>query len=50
MPEVVERVDRLEEMMMRLAYAQMNTQIQLDSLSREMKDFKNEMKDFKIWK
>jgi hypothetical protein len=41
---VEERVDRLEEALMKLAYAQFNTEMELRQLSREMKDFKDEMR------
>ncbi len=47
MSRVDERVDRLEEALMKLAYAQFNTEMELRQLSQEMKDFKDEMKDFK---
>jgi len=54
MPEVEERVDRLESltaqtqlMLQSLSFEVSRTQINLNSLSREMKDFKSEMKDFK---
>lgn len=41
---VEERVDRLEEALMKLAYAQFNTEMELRQLSREMKSFKDEMR------
>ena len=44
---VEERVDRLEEALMKLAYAQFNTEMELRQLSREMKSFKDEMRAFK---
>ncbi len=47
MSRVEERVDRLEEALMKLAYAQFNTEMELRQLSQEMKDFKDEMKDLK---
>lgn len=54
MSGVEERVDRLEEALMKLAYAQFNTEMELRRLAQEMKGFKdemlvfkNEMKDFK---
>ncbi len=47
MPVIEERVSDIENALMRLAYMQMNTQINLDKLSQEMKDFKQEMKEFK---
>ncbi len=47
MSRVEERVDRLEEALMKLAYAQFNTEMELRQLSQEMKDFKTEMQAFK---
>ena len=47
MAVVEERVDRLEDALMKLAYAQFNTEMELRQLSREMKAFKDEMKEFK---
>ncbi|MEE4379896.1 MAG: hypothetical protein V2J55_20605 [Candidatus Competibacteraceae bacterium] len=47
MTEIVERVSALEEALMRLVYAQFNTEIELQKLTKGMADFKNEMKDFK---
>ncbi len=47
MSRLDERVDRLEEALMKLAYAQFNTEMELRQLSREMKDFKDEMRAFK---
>lgn len=51
---VVERVDRLEEALMKLAYAQFNNEMGLQTLreenlkfQREMVEFKNEMAEFK---
>ncbi len=44
---VEERVDRLEEMMMRLAYTQQKTEMELQRLSKEMQEFKDEMRAFK---
>ena len=41
---VLERVDRLEEIMMQVAYEHTKTEMELRSLSREMKDFKREMR------
>ncbi len=41
---LVERVDRLEEIMMQVAYEHTKTEMELRSLSREMKDFKREMR------
>ena len=40
----VERVDRLEEIMMQVAYEHTKTEMELRSLSREMKDFNREMR------
>ncbi|MCF8107686.1 MAG: hypothetical protein K9J81_01705 [Desulfohalobiaceae bacterium] len=47
MPEVAERVSYLEELMQKLAYSQMQTNISLDRLSNEMRGFKDEMREFK---
>ncbi|MDI3517694.1 MAG: hypothetical protein PWP09_1760 [Thermotogota bacterium] len=44
---LAERVDRLEEMMMRLAYTQMKTEMEIQALKEEMKAFKDEMLEFK---
>ncbi|MFN3920249.1 MAG: hypothetical protein ACK4JF_08210 [Methylohalobius sp.] len=38
------RVDRLEEALMKLAYAQFNTEVELQKLSREMAAFKEELR------
>ncbi|MCF8037833.1 MAG: hypothetical protein K9K79_00815 [Desulfohalobiaceae bacterium] len=54
MPEqaLIEKVDRLEEIMMQVAYEHTKTEMELRSLSKEMKAFKQEMSDFKqeMWK
>ena len=42
-----ERVDRLEEALMRLVYVQQKTEIEIQSLKEEMKAFKEEMRMFK---
>ena len=47
MPTTEERVNRLENIMIELADAQMRTQLSLKNLSDEMQDFKNEMRGFK---
>ena len=54
MAEVIERVSALEAALMKLAYAQFNTEMELQGLSKkldafpvEMKEFKDEMKEFK---
>ncbi len=47
MVEIVERVDELEAALMKLAYAQFNTEMELQKLSKEMIEFKNEMIEFK---
>ncbi|MFQ6039942.1 MAG: hypothetical protein ACE5PV_03720 [Candidatus Poribacteria bacterium] len=47
MPTTEERVDRLENIMVELAEAQMRTQVSLKNLSDGMQEFKNEMRDFK---
>ncbi|RMA93300.1 hypothetical protein [Hydrogenothermus marinus] len=47
MPELKERVDRLEEAMMRLVYIQQKTEMEIQALKQEMKEFKDEMLEFK---
>lgn len=47
MSSVAERVDRLEEALMRLLYIQQKTEIELQNFKNEMKEFKEEMKAFK---
>ena len=47
MEGVVERVDKLEEMVMRLVFVQQKTEMEIQDLKREMKEFKNEMREFK---
>ena len=47
MTTVTERVDRLEEALMRLVYIQQKTEIEMQNFKQEMKDFKDEMKGFK---
>ncbi len=47
MGNTTERVDRLEEALMKLAYAQFNTEMEIRELKGEMLAFKNEMADFK---
>lgn len=61
MPEIYEKINEIEKVLMKLSYLQMNTQIQLDrtgnqvdNISKEMKDFKDEIKEdrkkmFKQW-
>ena len=44
-----ERVNQLEEMVMRLVYIQQKTEIEMQRLQKEMKDFKDEMLEFKEW-
>ncbi len=41
------RVDRLERVMMELAYQSRRTEMEIERLSIEMREFKDEMKDFK---
>ncbi|MEX1118615.1 MAG: hypothetical protein WEB60_07460 [Terrimicrobiaceae bacterium] len=41
-----ERVDRLEDMMAEVAHAQMRTEMSLLALSKEMREFKDEMREF----
>ncbi len=46
--EIIEdRLSKLEEMVMRLVYIQQKTEMEIQSLSKEMKEFKEEMKTFK---
>ena len=47
MVTVKEKVDRLEQMMMRLVYIQQKTEMEIQNLKEEMREFKNEMVDFK---
>jgi len=47
MSTVRERVDRLEEALMRLLYIQQKTEMELQSFKEEMKAFKEEMRVFK---
>ncbi len=47
MSNTTERVDRLEEALMKLAYAQFNTEMEIRDLKGEMLAFKNEMAEFK---
>ncbi|MCX7673285.1 MAG: hypothetical protein N2Z63_06785 [Thiobacillaceae bacterium] len=47
MANTTERVDRLEEALMKLAYAQFNTEMEIRDLKGEMLAFKNEMAEFK---
>jgi len=44
-----ERVDRLEEALMRLLYIQQKTEMELQSFKQEMKVFKDEMQEYKEW-
>jgi Holliday junction resolvase len=44
-----ERVNQLEEMVMRLVYIQQKTEIEMQRLQKEMKEFKDEMLEFKEW-
>ncbi len=43
---VTQRVSQLESIMAQLAYAQMKTEMVVQNLANEMKEFKDEMKDF----
>ena len=47
MATIEDRIDRLEEMVMRLVYIQQKTEMEIQALKKEMKEFKNEMKEFK---
>ena len=44
---IEQKVDKLEEALMRLVYIQQKTEMELQSFKNEMLDFKNEMKVFK---
>ncbi len=44
MAAVEDRLDKLEEMVMRLVYIQQKTEMEIQSLRREMKEFKDEMR------
>ena len=44
---IEQKVDKLEEALMRLVYIQQKTEMELQSFKDEMLDFKNEMKVFK---
>jgi hypothetical protein len=41
---IEERVDKLEEMMMRLVYIQQKTEMEIQELKKEMKEFKDEVR------
>jgi len=47
MHELTEKVDRLERAIMELVYIQHKTEMEIQSLKKEMKEFKDEMKEFK---
>lgn len=47
MKTITEKVNYLEEIMKRLAYAQLKTETELQEFKEEMRVFKNEMKEFK---
>ena len=47
MIETTERVDRLEGLMAEVAHAQMRTEMSLLALSKESREFKGEMREFK---
>ena len=42
-----EKIDKIENAIMRLLYIQQKTEIEIQELKKEMKEFKDEMKDFK---
>jgi len=46
---IEQKVDKLEEALMRLVYIQQKTEMELQSFKNEMKVFKDEMTDFKEW-
>ena len=43
MPDLTDRVDRLEKAIMGLVHVQHKTEMEIQSLRREMKEFKNGM-------
>ena len=45
MSEVKERIDKLEEALMRLVYIQQKTEIEIQNLKNEMKEFKEEIRN-----
>ncbi|WP_411376611.1 hypothetical protein GFV12_06715 [Desulfurobacterium thermolithotrophum] len=47
MHRLTEKVDRLERAIMELVYIQHKTEMEIQSLKKEMKEFKDEMKEFK---
>lgn len=47
MKHIEQRMTALEDIIMKLAYVQLSTQVSIDNLSKEMKEFKGEMQDFK---
>lgn len=47
MPELKEQVSELEQALMKVAYAQFNTEMELQKLSHKMDAFHDEMKEFK---
>ena len=47
MHELTEKMDRLERAIMELVYIQHKTEMEIQSLKKEMKEFKDEMKEFK---
>ena len=44
MATIEDRVDKLEEMVMRLVYIQQKTEMEIQALKKEMKEFKDEMR------
>lgn len=46
MSDTAEKLTALEEALMKLAYAQFNTEVELQTLSKEMRSFKDEMRAF----
>jgi len=44
MATIENRIDRLEEMVMRLVYIQQKTEMEIQALKKEMKEFKDEMR------
>ncbi len=49
MSATAEKLRYLEETMAQVAYAQLKTEMSLQTLSKEMREFKNEMGEYKDW-
>jgi hypothetical protein len=49
MVELDEKVSYLEDILQKVAYSQLETNMSLNRLSNEMREFKDEMSDYKDW-